>query len=90
MLWADSQGHDVTVCFISSQSIDQISPEEVALTPEDSSFSQTGLKVASKIKIRVTKIVTIECRLLQRRLGRLADQHLQAFNQVLKLAFQLE
>ncbi|AIE74293.1 MULTISPECIES: type II toxin-antitoxin system PemK/MazF family toxin, partial [unclassified Synechocystis] len=67
ILWVDSQGQDVTVCFISSRNIDQISPEEVALIPEDPEFSETGLKVASKI--RVTKIVTIDRKLLQRRLG---------------------
>ncbi|MBE9176420.1 type II toxin-antitoxin system PemK/MazF family toxin [Synechocystis salina LEGE 06155] len=88
ILWVDSQGKDITVCFISSQNIDQISLDEVDLTPENPEFSETGLKVASKIK--VTKIVTIERQLIQRRLGKLGEQNFQQFNRALEFAFQLD
>jgi len=88
VLWVDSQGQDITVCFISSQNINQISLDEVALNPGELEFPQTGLKVASKI--RVAKMVTIERRLLQRRIGKLGQQQLQSLNQALKFAFQLD
>lgn len=54
---------------------------------DDPAFAQTGLKVASKI--RVARIVTLEHRLLQRRLGRLGQQQQQRLNEALKIAFQL-
>ncbi|UIE39772.1 type II toxin-antitoxin system PemK/MazF family toxin [Leptodesmis sichuanensis] len=87
VLWVDSQGQDITLCFISSQNLKDATPDEVILTPDESEFAQTGLKVASKI--RVARIVTLERRLLQRRLGKLGQQHLQRLNEALKLAFQL-
>jgi len=87
VLWVDSQGQDITLCFISSQNLKDATLDEVILTPDESEFAQTGLKVASKI--RVTRIITLERRLVQRRLGWLGEQQIQRLNQALKLALQL-
>lgn len=86
ILCVDSLRPDITVCFISSK-LNEVTGDEVVLTPEDSEFTQTGLKVASKI--RVTKIVTLDRQLLQRQLGSLGQQQLQQLNEALRLAFQL-
>lgn len=87
VLWVDPLRPDITVCFISSKQLNEVSCDEVVLTPEDPEFTQTGLKVASKI--RVTKIVTLDRQLLQRQLGSLGQQQLQQLNEALRLAFQL-
>jgi len=87
VLWVDPQGQDITLCFISSQNLDRTTSDELILVTDDPEFAQTGLKVASKI--RVARIVTLERRLLQRRLGGLGQQQLQRLNEALKFAFQL-
>ncbi|MDG2991619.1 type II toxin-antitoxin system PemK/MazF family toxin [Candidatus Synechococcus calcipolaris G9] len=87
VLCVDSQRQDITLCFISSQNLKEATLDEVILTPDELEFSQTGLKVASKI--RVTRIVTLEYHLLQRRLGGLGQQQLQRLNEALRFAFQL-
>jgi mRNA interferase MazF len=88
VLWVDSKGQDVTLCFISSQKVDSLDTNEFALTASDPEFPATGLKVTSKV--RVTRIVTLERRFLQRRLGRLSNQLLKRLDQTLRHAFQLE
>ncbi|MEO0520192.1 MAG: type II toxin-antitoxin system PemK/MazF family toxin [Cyanobacteria bacterium P01_A01_bin.116] len=87
VLWADSKGQDVTLCFISSQNIDRLTANEFEIAATDPQFSMTGLKVTSKV--RVTRVVTLERRLLQRRLGRLGDRLMPRLDQVLRNAFQL-
>jgi mRNA interferase MazF len=87
VLWVDPQGQDITLCFISSQNLDCISSGELILESSEPEFEQTGLKVTSKI--RVTKVVTIERRLIQRRLGYLGVEQMQRLNQTLIKAFQL-
>jgi len=87
VLWVDPQGPDITLCFVSSQNLKDTTLDEVILTPDEAEFAQTGLKVASKI--RVARMVTLERRLLQRRLGGLGQQQLQRLNKALKFAFQL-
>ena len=82
VLWVDSQGQDITVCFISSQNLDCISIE-----PSDPEFTRTGLKLASKI--RVARVVTLERRLIKRRLGSLGQQQIQHLNAALSRAFQI-
>ena len=67
VLWADDRGKDVTLCFVSSQKVDRIAKYEFVIASDDPQFSMTGLKVTSKV--RVTRVVTIERRLLQRRMG---------------------
>ncbi|MGB3672084.1 MAG: type II toxin-antitoxin system PemK/MazF family toxin [Phormidesmis sp.] len=88
VLWADSKGQDVTLCFISSQNIDRLTANEFVIAATDPQFSMTGLKVTSKV--RVTRVVTLERRLLQRRLGRLGDRLMSRLDQVLRNAFQLD
>ncbi len=88
ILWVDPHGQDITLCFISSQNLERITPDELILETSEPEFTQTGLKVTSKI--RVTRIVTLERRLLQRRLGSLGIQQMQRLNQTLIRAFQLD
>ena len=88
VLWADSKGQDVTLCFISSQKVERLAANEFAIASNDPQFSMTGLKVTSKV--RVTRVVTLERRMLQRRLGRLSGQLMKRFDQTLRQAFQLD
>lgn len=88
VLWADSRGQDVTLCFITSQKIDRLAANEFLIASSDSQFFMTGLKVTSKAN--VTRIVTLERRLLQRRLGRLSHQLMARLNQTLRTALQLD
>ncbi|WGV26436.1 type II toxin-antitoxin system PemK/MazF family toxin [Halotia branconii] len=87
VLWVDGNGNDVTLCFISSQNVTKIAPEEFILDTSDSDFATTGLRVISKV--RVTRIVTVEQRLITRRIGKLAISQLQQLNTVMSQAFQL-
>lgn len=90
VLWVDPQGQDITLCFISSQNLDGVSADGMLLESNEPEFEQTGLKVTPKI--RVTKVATIEHRLIQliqRRLGYLGTEQMQRLNQTLIQAFQL-
>ncbi len=87
VLWVDSSGIDITVCFISSQNVSNISSEEFIIETTDPEFSQTGLKVTSKV--RVSRIVTIERNLITRKLGKLETNLLQKLDNGLRNAFQL-
>jgi mRNA interferase MazF len=87
VLWVDSTGDDVTVCFISSQNITSLSPDEFPLNDSDPEFPGTGLRVSSKV--RVTRIVTLERRLITRRLGKLGVHQIQQLNTVMLQSFQL-
>lgn len=78
---------EVTLCFISSQNVTNLTPEEFAINSSDREFKETGLRVSSKV--RVTRIVTLESRLLLRRLGKLGNQQMQQLNAVMNQAFQL-
>jgi mRNA interferase MazF len=85
VLWVDLLGTDITVCFISSQNITNISVEEFIIETTDPEFSQTGLKITSKV--RVSKIVTIESNLVTRKLGKLENNLLLKLNNCLKKVF---
>ncbi len=87
VLWVDSMGDDVTLCFISSQNLLSLSLGEFALEPSDTEFQGTGLRVASKA--RVTRIVTLERRLITRRLGKLGTSQTQQLNAAMLEAFQV-
>lgn len=87
VLWVDSRGNDVTLCFISSQNVTCLSPEEFSLDPADAEFLGTGLKVASKV--RVARIVTLERLLITRRIGKLGINQIQQLNKILTTTFQL-
>lgn len=87
VIWADQIGNDVTLCFISSQEVENLSQDEFAISLSDEEFESTGLKVTSKV--RVTKIVTIERKLITRRLGKLGNSYIQQLNLAMIQAFQL-
>ncbi|WP_175561148.1 hypothetical protein [Hydrococcus rivularis] len=46
-----NQGNDVTVCFISSQNVANLSAEEFAIASTNSEFAATGLKTDSKVRV---------------------------------------
>lgn len=85
ILWTNNI--DVTVCFISSQNLDKISPEEFIIESTYPEFKETGLKVNSKVI--VSKIVTIQKNLIRRKLGYLGHEYLSQLNQCLRNTFQL-
>jgi mRNA interferase MazF len=85
VIWTDQL--DVTVCFISSQNLSKISVEEFIVEELDPEFSQTGLKISSKIM--VSKIVTIERSLIKRKLGNLGSNLLSQLDQCLRIVFKL-
>ncbi len=87
VLWASSTIDEITICFISSQNVTSLSLDEFALNASDPEFSSTGLRVSSKV--RVTRIVSLEKRLILRRLGELGSQQMQQLNATLIQAFQL-
>ena len=87
VLWVESLGQDVTLCFISSQNVDRVRDDEFVIQIGDDEFLQTGLKIVSKV--RVTRVVTVERRLIQRRLGTLGSEYLHHLNLALVQAFQI-
>ena len=72
VLWTNQI--DVTVCFVSSQNLDNISSEEFIIEENNPEFKQTGLKIQSKVI--VSKLVTIQGNLINRRLGHLGVTYL--------------
>jgi len=87
ILWVDNAGNDITLCFISSQNVTNVTLEEFVLDPSDTEFAATGLKVVSKV--RVTRVVTIERKLITRRIGKLGANQIQQLNTLMLQAFQL-
>ncbi len=88
VLWSSITNQDVTICFISSQDIANLSSDEFLLQPSSSEFLGTGLKVISKV--RVTKIVTVELKLVTRKLGSLGNVQISELNTKIIQAFQLD
>lgn len=86
VLWANA-GNDVTLCFVSSQNITNLSSEEFLLESSDLKFAGTGLKVVSKV--RVIRITTLERQFITRRLGKLGALQIQWLNNALIQSFQL-
>lgn len=87
VLWADSTGNDVTLCFVSSQGIDTLYGGEFLLDAADPEFATTGLKTSSKV--RVTRMVTVDRKLIVRRLGKLGSNQILALNSSIVTEFQL-
>ena len=87
VLWVDSVGRDVTLCFISSQNIDSVAVDEFLIDELDPEFLGTGLKIRSKV--RVSRIVTVEFQLLRQRLGKLGLEQIKSLNSALIKVFQL-
>lgn len=78
---------EITLCFISSQRVNQLNAAEFALLVSDPDFPQTGLRISSKV--RVTRITTLSRSLIVKRLGTLGTQHLNQLKNTLIQAFQL-
>lgn len=87
VLWVDSLGLDITVCFISSQKINSISLEEFVIKTTNPEFSLTGLKVNSKV--RVSRIITIQRNLITRKIGKLGLNLLKQLDCTLRETFKL-
>jgi mRNA interferase MazF len=79
---------EITLCFISSQKVQILSSNEFAILESDDEFSQTGLKTNSKV--RVTKIITLESKLILRKIGQLGTKQENRLNQTLSKAFSLD
>jgi mRNA interferase MazF len=79
---------EITLCFISSQNINNLSSEEFAILTSDEEFRETGLRISSKV--RVTRIVTLQSRLILRQLGRLRDRQIKQLNNIMKQVFRIQ
>ena len=79
---------EITLCFISSQNTQSLSSNEFAISTSDSEFAQTGLKTDSKV--RVTRIITLERKLILRKIGKLGKKQTEKLNQTLITAFNLD
>ena len=78
---------EVTICFITSKNVNTLSTDEFLIQPSDHNFLETGLKEVSKV--RVTKIVTVERKLITRKLGNLDKGYRSTLNTIIIQAFQL-
>ena len=87
VLHHSTEKNEITVCFISSQKVNQLSDSEFALLETDPDFLLTGLRVSSKV--RVTRIVTISAQLTSRQLGYLGTNHTQLLNQKLRQTLEI-
>ncbi|TAE60616.1 MAG: type II toxin-antitoxin system PemK/MazF family toxin [Nostocales cyanobacterium] len=88
VLWVSSTGsNNIVICFISSQNLTNLKPEEFLIRDSDLEFINTGLKVSSKVI--VSRIVTIDKNLITRRLGNLGSEQMQDLNTCLMQTFQL-
>jgi mRNA interferase MazF len=87
ILWIDTAGTDVVVCAITSQKTDRLNDGEFLINVTDSDFSQTGLRVSSKV--RTTRIATLSRQLVVRELGKLGAQQHRERNTKMTQAFQL-
>lgn len=87
ILWVDPVGTDIVVCAITSQNVNALEDGEFLLDSTDPEFSQTGLRITSKV--RTTRIATLDRRLAVRKLGHLGDQYLQQLNTQMTQSFQL-
>ena len=47
VLWLDTTRDEITLCFISSQNVNNITSEEFAINDLDKEFATTGLRVSS-------------------------------------------
>lgn len=78
---------EITICFISSQNVSSLNSNEFAIVKSDDEFSQTGLKTDSKV--RVTRVITLECKLILRKIGTLGKRQTKTLDRILIQAFDL-
>ncbi|WP_310488301.1 type II toxin-antitoxin system PemK/MazF family toxin [Chamaesiphon sp. VAR_69_metabat_338] len=81
VLYVQPEGEDVTLCFISTQNLDRVNRDEFIIDLSHPEFAQTGLKSTSKV--RVSRIVTLEQRLIKRKLGSLGLQLIENIDSIL-------
>lgn len=79
---------EITLCFVSSQNVEALELNEFALHTTEPEFAETGLRVASKV--RVTRITTLNSQLIRRRLGKLGSRYTRSLNNCLLQAFRLQ
>lgn len=87
VLYGNVPLNEITLCFISSQNINDVSSQELAILISDEEFTQTGLRVSSKV--RVTRIVTLQRQLILRHLGKLGNQQMIKLNKIMKEVFKI-
>ncbi len=87
VLYTNPSNQDITLCFISSQGIATVQNDEFILDITDPEFNQTGLKTVSKV--RVTRIVTLERKLITRKLGQITTKQTEQINKKIIQAFEL-
>ena len=78
---------EITLCFISSKNTKSLTSDEFVISISDSEFAQTGLKTDSKV--RVTKMITLERKLILRKIGKLGKKQIEKLNQTLITSFNL-
>ena len=76
-------GDDVTACFISSKAENKAGLCEMIIKTTDTSFSKTGLKLNSIIK--VNKIATLDKKVVLGELGELGSRHMTEVKLTLKV-----
>lgn len=78
-------GHDIIIAAISSQLNNKSWPSDHDIVEGDPDFSATGLKVNSRINL--SKLVTIESRIIIGQLGILKTKHLRQISKKLAKLF---
>lgn len=86
VLWVSPNGEDFVVCAITSQNLLNLQPEDFLIDTGDAEFAETGLRVASKI--RVTRVATLRRSLLLKKLGKLGAKQREKLNTQLLQTFQ--
>jgi mRNA interferase MazF len=87
VLSGKGEGDDLTLCFVSSIIPSKILNNEVLIDKTQESFNKTGLKVSSIIK--VTKIATLEKKVILGKLGVLDYKNLLKVKIIIKKHFDL-
>jgi mRNA interferase MazF len=84
---SEEKGDDVTLCFISSIIPNKILGNEILIKKEEKDFKNTGLKTNSVVK--VTKIATLEKKIILGKLGNLDLKNLLKIKIIIKKHFNL-
>jgi len=87
ILGAQEGGGDITVCFISSISINKLHKFDILVDIKDKDFLKTGLKLKSVIKI--SKIATLDKVVVLGKIGVLDAKNLHKVKNTLKAYLKL-
>lgn len=85
VIWVSLNREEIVICAITSQNLQTLQPEDFLIESTDTEFSETGLRVASKI--RTTRIVTLQRSLVFRKLGKLGIEQRNRLNTTLSQIF---